>query len=224
MEFNDVDFDPHLHNAHAHGNLMELLQKPHRPYEQCISPRKNSVTTSNQTEDTTLTIEEEVDDDDSFGYSFGTHAVHDMMHHLTMDDVVEEDEEGTVLSGCPSYQDQRYDQSMHRSRKDASRHSMPNNHSGSSLFKNKLKPVSFNIRKANKRQTAPQCKGSRESQDTDGTLMSTDDEFEKAPTLFVDRAADSLMHHQKHNQQDMHVHGKSDARKSKSKLSRFLHR
>ena len=211
VDFNDVDFDPKpdTRNAQAQRNLMEILERPARPYEHHC-PRKTSDTISGFTEET-LTIDEEDDDDDSFGYSFGTHTMTDMMNQYSTGNVVEE-EEGTVLSGCQSYKDQCHDRKPRsHARHDPLRHSMPNQ-SASSRFKNKLKPVSFNIRKA---KTTPHHHNSRGSHDTEGTSASTDEEYEKSP-LFVNRAADSLMLHQKHQM--------PDGKKSKSRLSRFLHR
>jgi hypothetical protein len=217
MSFNDVNFDPSTSNTNSHGNLMELLKRPDRPYEQCRSPRKGSISASNHTEETTLTIEEESDGDDSFGYSFGSNTMKNVMNQYAMDDVVEEEEEATVLSGCESYAAQRYEYQPRRHvRQDPLRHSMPAKTTSSS-FRNKLKPVSFHIRA--KRQTAP-LNGGHESQDTEGTIMSTDDEFDKTP-LFVDRAADSLMLHQKQQYQE---EGPRKRGKSKSRLSRFLNR
>lgn len=209
INFNDVDFDPRgKKSAQAHDNLMELLKRPDRPYEQCQSRRKDSISQSNNTEDTTLTIEEEESDDDSFGDS----RTRNPMKHLInqhMEDVAEEENEVTILSECESYPDQGYaprPRNQH-ARQDPLRHSMP---AVSSSFKNKLKPVrSFNIRA--KRQTTP-LSGSRES-------MSTDDEYGKCH-LFVNRAADSLMLHQK----SQHYQEDQPRGKTKSRLSRFLHR
>lgn len=208
INFNDVNFDPRCSGTSAHDNLMELLKRPDRPYEQCHSPKKGNVSQSNHTEDTTLTIEEEESDDDSFGYTPGSN---------TMKNVTEEAEEATVLSGCDSYANQTYHPPpprIHHVHQNPLRHSMP---AKTNPFKNKLKPVrSFNIR--TKRQTAP-LRGSRQSQDTEGTTMSTDDEYDRSH-LFIDRAADSLMMHAQKNQ----YQEEEPRRKAKSRLSRFLHR
>jgi hypothetical protein len=203
INFRDVNFDPNSNNIPTHNNLMELLKRPDRPYEQSHKTRKGSISQSHHT-DATLTIEEEEDDDDSFVYSPGNNAYKPTMSQYAMDDVVEEEDE-TVI--------QRYDQPRAPPRQYP--HSMavkPNS------FKNKLKPVSFHIRA--KRQTTP-LNSSRESQDTEGTIMSTDDEYEKSP-LFVDRAANSLLSHQKYNQ--VKSGQKKSYVKDKLRLSRFLHR
>ncbi|KAL3799369.1 hypothetical protein ACHAWO_008480 [Cyclotella atomus] len=216
INFNEVNFDPRgSGGSQGHSNLMEFLKRPDRPnYEQCHSPKRGSISQSNHTEGTTtLTIDEEESDDDSFGYSPNVNSMKHVMHHYTMDDVMEEEEEATVLSECESRTRIAYEPPRsHNARQDPLRHSMP---SKATSFKNKLKPVSFNIRA--KRQTAP-LTGSRESQDTAGTAMSTDDEYERSP-LFVNMAADSLMMHQKQLYQE-----DESRRKAKLRLSRFLNR
>jgi hypothetical protein len=212
MQFNDVDFDPknNMRDPEAHAHLMERLEKPPRPYEQ--DPRKTSVTMSSA--DTSITIDEEEDDDDSFGHSFGSGTMKDVMHSYTMEEVAEEvdEEDATILSGCPSYADER----NHR-------YSMPDKPSSSSRFKNKLKPVGFHIRKT---KTAPQYHCGRESNGTEGTAPSTDDEGERSPSLFVNRAADSLMLHQKHHQKEFYEPTEPGRKrgKSKSRLSKIFHR
>lgn len=204
MNFKDVNFDPASNDACAHeNNLVDILRPPDRPYEQqCYKPRNGTAPRSKHSE-VKLSDNEQGDEDDFPGYS--TRRVMEQY----------EEEEDVMLSDCESYDVQR-DYARNHNRKEPLKYSSPPK---ANSFKHKLGPSPFRLQA--RRQTAPLC-ASRQSQNTDSTMMSTEDELDLMSPLFVDRAASSLMAYQKKHEGN--VSSKKGPGKHKSRLARFLHR
>jgi hypothetical protein len=219
-----VDFDPKSNSSFIdrrsldkYNNLGTLLKKPQHP------GYRSSFRTSNNTQETVLTIDDD-DDDDSFAP--GSTRMQEIMHQYVMEDVEEEsDDDGTILSDCPVAENRReYNRAKSlepNNPRHSSNHDIHDNHTKQerqSRFKAMISRKSHSKRQ----MIVPYSSDSRKSLDTEGTAMtSCTDEDQNKPSLCVDRAENSLkLHQNKPSPQEQ----SSSSGKKKSRFSRFLHR